>query len=177
MRCISPVGSPSFTLEPRTVAHAEELFAVLSDPTLYRYLDEDPPASVEALRLKLARSESRKSPDGSEHWLNWVVRNDFKQVVGYVQATVHPNSEANVAYVIGTAHWGRGFAHRAVEQMLRVVAAEFGARIFLLRSVGNHRSIRLAERLGFLPVSAELSASRGVLESEVLFQRIAAETP
>ncbi len=169
-----PVGSPAFTLEPRSVAHAEELFGVLSDPALYRYLDEDPPASVEALRQRLSRSESRKSPDGSEHWLNWVVRDEFRQVVGYVQTTVHPNLEANVAYVIGTAYRGRGFACRAVEQMLGVVAAEFGARSFLLRSEReNHRSLRLAERLGFVPVSAKVAAAKGVLESEVLLERAA----
>ncbi len=171
---MNPVGSPAFTLEPRTVAHAEELFAVLAEPALYQYLDEDPPRSVEALRQKLLRSESRQSPDGAEQWLNWVIRNESRQVVGYVQATVYPNSEANVAYVIARSHWGRGFASRAVEQMLHVVAAKFGAKTFFLRSERENRSsIRLAERLGFVPVSAEASAARGVLENEVLLQRTA----
>ncbi len=170
---MNPVGSSGSTLKPRTAAHAEELFAVLSDPALYQFLDEEPPASVEALRQKLARSESRKSPDGSEHWLNWVVRDEFQQVVGYVQATIHANSDANVAYVIGTAHWGRGLAYRAVEQMLRIAVAEFGAKRFLLRSEReNHRSVRLAERLRFVPASAELSASKGVIENEILLQRV-----
>lgn len=171
---MNPVGPPAFTLEPRTVAHAEELFVVLAEPALYQYLDEDPPQSVEALRQKLLRGESRKSPDGAEHWLNWVIRNESDQVIGYVQATVYPNLEANVAYVIARSHWGRGFACRAVEQMLRLVAAGFGAKIFLLRSEReNRRSIRLVERLGFVPVSAEVSVSRGVLENEILMQRVA----
>jgi len=165
---------PRFTLEPRTAAHAEVLFAVLCEPALYEHLDEDPPSSVEALRHKLARSESRKSPDGSEHWLNWVVRDGAGQIAGYVQATVYPNLEANVAYVIGSSHAGRGIASAAVEQMMGIVAAEFGVHTFLIRSEReNLRSVRLAQRLGFMEASTEQQSSRGIMASEVLMQRAA----
>ena len=41
------------------MAHAEELFAVLAEAALYEFIDEEPPQSVEALRQKLALSESR----------------------------------------------------------------------------------------------------------------------
>jgi RimJ/RimL family protein N-acetyltransferase len=165
---------PRFTLEPRTAAHAEALFAVLCEPALYEHLDEDPPLSVEALRHKLARSESRKSPDGSEHWLNWVVRDAAGQIAGYVQATVYPNREANVAYIIGSSHAGRGIGSAAVEQMMAIVAAEFGAHTFLIRSEReNLRSVRLALHLGFIEASAEQQASKGIMVSEVLMQRAA----
>lgn len=160
------------TLEPRTMAHAEELFPVLSEEMLYEFLDEEPPTSVEALRQKLARSESRKSPDGSEHWLNWVVRNDLRQVVGYVQATVFPHGDTNVAYFIGSAHWGRGLAYRAVDEMLRILAVEFGVNAFLIRTErANGRSIRLAERLGFSPATPERSAQKGIAPNELLMQK------
>lgn len=88
---------PTITLEPRTSLHAEALFEVLGDPILYQCIEETPPESVEALRQKFASSELRRSPYGTEHWLNWVVRNASGDVAGYVQATVGADSEAHIA--------------------------------------------------------------------------------
>jgi RimJ/RimL family protein N-acetyltransferase len=155
------------------MAHAEELFPVLAEAALYQFLDEEPPESVAALRQKLARSESRKSPDGSEHWLNWVVRDGSRRVAGYVQATVAENLETNVAYVIGSAFWGRGVATEAVAQMLRIVATEFGVKRFIVVSERkNIKSIRLAERLGFVEVPPAQATRTVVAATDILMQKV-----
>jgi hypothetical protein len=60
-------------LEPLVAAHAEAMFAVLSDPALFRFIDGAPPASVHELRQRYARLESRMSPDGRQRWPNWVL--------------------------------------------------------------------------------------------------------
>ena len=160
------------TLEPRAVAHAEELFAMLSEPEIYRYLDEDPPQSIDALKQKFARTESLKSPDGSEDWLNWVVRDESRRIVGVVQTTIFPSGEANVAYVFGSAHWGRNLAFRAVEQMLHRVVSAFEVKSFIVTiERENERSIRLAERHGFVRVDAGSSLTRELSASEILMQR------
>jgi RimJ/RimL family protein N-acetyltransferase len=165
--------TPTITLEPRTMAHAAELFAVLAEPVLYEFIDDTLPASIDALRQKLARSEARKSPDGSEHWLNWVIRDESRKVVGCVQATIASNSETNVAYVIGTAHWGRGIATEAVSRMLDIVAGEFGVRtFFIVAERRNVRSIRVAERLGFSQTSSQLSARKGIAETDLLMRKV-----
>jgi [ribosomal protein S5]-alanine N-acetyltransferase len=154
------------------MAHAEVLFPVLVEPALYDFIDEAPPASVQSLREKLARSESRKSPNGSEHWLNWVVRSHTGHVVGYVQATVAANLDTNVAYAIGSAFWGQGLATEAVAQMLRIVAAEHGVtRFFVLAERKNIRSVRVAERLGFVEVPPDEARLRSVAETDVLLQK------
>lgn len=57
------------TLEPQCAAHAAAMFAVLSDPAIYEY-ENAPPASVDALRARYAFLEGRRSPDGSQQWLN-----------------------------------------------------------------------------------------------------------
>ena len=161
------------TLEPRSVAHAEELFPVLAETALYEFLDEEPPESIEALQQKLARSESRRSPDGSERWLNWVVRDASGCVAGYVQATIAANRETNVAYAIGKSFWGRGIASEAVAQMLAIVATEFGIkRFFIVAERENRRSIRLAERLGFSEVQSELATQRGVVATDMLLLKV-----
>jgi len=148
------------------------MFAALADPALYEFIDERPPVSVEALRDRFARSESRKSPDGAEHWLNWVVRGASREVAGYVQATVEASLETNVAYMFGKMHWGRGLATQAVSRMLDMVASEFGVtRFFIVAERANPRSIRVAERLGFAEAPAALAARKGIAATEVLMQK------
>jgi hypothetical protein len=78
-----------------------------------------PPASVDALRARYAKLESRRSGDGREQWLNWVIRMDGAGLIGYVQATVHANGSAAIAYEMASAHWGRGLGRAATEAMSR----------------------------------------------------------
>jgi hypothetical protein len=79
------------SLEPQTVRHANEMFAVLGDPAIYEF-ENQPPASLEWLRTRFGKLESRRSADGTEQWLNWVVRIAGGGLIGYVQATVSRRS-------------------------------------------------------------------------------------
>src|SRR5881392_2854460 len=96
-----PGNSLTIKLEPQTAAHAEEMFELLSDPKIYRY-EGKPPSSLESLRERFQRLESRRSPDGREQWLNWVIRLQGGEAAGYVQATVHEDGRAAIAYVLGS---------------------------------------------------------------------------
>ena len=163
---------PTITLEPRTSLHAEALFVVLADPILYQYIEEAPPESVEALRQKFARTESGKSPDGTEHWLNWAVRDASGRVAGYVQATVGANGEAHIAYMLGREFWGGGIARQAVALMIEILTREFEVkRLNVVAERPNERSIRLASSLGFEPASAALRLLRQTADRDVLLQR------
>ena len=136
-------------LEPLIVAHAPAMFAVLSDPLLYRYLDFPPPPSLEHLQGVYAKLEARRSPDGSQIWLNWIVVRGAP--IGFVQATIS-GGDADVAYVLGSAHWGQGYAFEAMTAMLEHLAVSYGVRRFFATvEEQNERSIRLLERLGFRP--------------------------
>jgi len=101
------IRTTRLTLEPLTVAHAPAMFAVLSDPLIYPYLDFPPPPSLEHVQRVYAKLEQRRSPDGREIWLNWIVVRDAP--IGFVQATIR-GEDADVAYVLGSAHWGQGYA-------------------------------------------------------------------
>jgi [ribosomal protein S5]-alanine N-acetyltransferase len=163
---------PQFTMEERCVAHAAELFEVLRDERLYEFLDEKPPTSVKELERKLARSESRLSPDGKEHWLNWVVRTESGVMAGYVQATVEETKETNVAYVFSPNYQGQGLASAAVQRMLDIAARQYKAsKFFIVTEANNRRSVRLAQRLGFSPAPEDICAMRHVGPSELLFCR------
>jgi len=87
------IETASLTLEPQTAAHAGEIFVVLSDPAIYEH-ENEPPPSLEWLRARFTKLESRQSSDGQEQWLNWVIRLPTSELIGYVQATVRPGGRA-----------------------------------------------------------------------------------
>ena len=150
------IESATLRLEPLVAAHADEMFVPLSATAIYDYMPGQPPASVAALRERYARLETRRSPDGRQRWLNWIVRLDSGRCAGYVQATVHEGSTADFAFVFAPEHWGRGIAFEACRAVLPRLAREFGVRaMFATVDARNSRSIHLLERLGFGEIAPE----------------------
>jgi RimJ/RimL family protein N-acetyltransferase len=168
MRALDADG---LTLEPQTAGHATEMFAVLCDPALYAH-EGEPPPSLEWLRTRFARLETRRSPDGNERWLNWVVRLRSGEAVGYVQATARRDGHAYVAYVIASAHWGRGVARRAVEAMIAELSGRYEVEtLWAIYKEHNARSRQLLVRLGFTAVPPESHAGHPVDSGEALMFR------
>ena len=137
-------------IEKQDPSHAEGLWVALADPRIYRFLDDAPPSDREQLRQRLLRLALGGSADGSEIWYNWTVFHD-SQIVGYTQATVHDDRSASIAYVLAPAVWGRGVAYCACQQMIRHLLQAVRPLVFTADAViGNLRSRRLLERLGFI---------------------------
>ena len=161
----------ALTLEPQRAQHADEMFTVLSDLAIYEY-ENQPPASLDALRRRYAALESRRSPDGREQWLNWVVRLPGGEPIGYVQATVYPDGRAAIAYELGSAWWGRGLARQAVEAMLAELVAQHGARrLTAVLKQRNLRSLHLLQRLGFEPAAPDDPLRQYLDDDEWLMHR------
>jgi RimJ/RimL family protein N-acetyltransferase len=152
-------------LEPQVAAHAAEMFPVLQDPRIYEY-ENEPPQSEDWLRDRFAKLETRRSGDGSEHWLNWVVRLASGEAIGYVQATVEAGGRSFVAYVLASRWWGQGLAIEAVRAMMDELRNAYGARHFVaVFKRRNERSRRLLERLGFEPAALpDIEADEDAME-------------
>jgi RimJ/RimL family protein N-acetyltransferase len=143
------IAGEGVTLEPQLASHAAELYAVIADPALYVFIDTTEPASEAALRERLSRLESRTSPDGTEHWLNWIVRSSAGELVGYVQATVTPDHSAEIAYVLGRAHWRKGYAYAACTAMIDELRKSYGVtRLTATLDPANTASLALLRKLG-----------------------------
>lgn len=159
-------------LEPQIAAHAEEMFVLLSDPKIYRY-EGEAPATVESLRERFQRLESRRSPDGREQWLNWIIRLPDGDAAGYVQATVHEDGRAAIAYVLGSKYWDRGIGREAVAAMLELLHEQHAVREFTaVLKRANSRSQLLLKHLGFSTASSDLRARIGVADDEDLMQLV-----
>lgn len=166
------IVTAALTLEPLRVVHAEAMFELLSDAELHKYLDYSPPPSVEHLRAVYAQLEARRSPDGGEQWLNWVVYPHDHPPVGFVQATIDSQRTAFVAYILGRKHWGRGYAQDAVRAMLEHLVSVYGVQRCLATVEGdNRRSIRLLDRLGFRLATADELHGHSLSPTERMYVR------
>ena len=136
-------------LTPLAVADAAEMTGVLSDPELYRVTGGRPPTEDE-LRERYARQVVGRSADGSQQWLNWVVRSQG-QAVGFVQATVDADGRAGIAWVIGTPWQRRGLATDAVLRMVGLLEERPDVRtVEAWIAPGHLASERVAERVGLV---------------------------
>ena len=152
-------------LEPLTAAHADEMAPLLDDPALHTYVG-GAPLSLDELRARYARQEGGLSPDGRERWLNWICRERRSGVaVGFVQATVDEDAgNAEVAWVIGSAYHGRGYATEAAAAMVARLT-EDGVRVIGAHIHPDHAaSAGVARAIGLTPTPT-------VVDGEVRWER------
>lgn len=153
-------------LEPLRVDHAGEMVVLLDDTGLHTFTGGQP-ATSEQLRDRYTRQVVGCSPDGSQRWHNWVAREHATGVaLGFVQATIEQQdarSVAEVAWVIGTAHQGRGYAREAATVMAAWLRQQ-GVEVIIAHVHPQHEaSIAVARALG-------LSPTRTVVDSEVRWE-------
>ena len=156
------------------MAHAREMFRVLSDAAIYEFENEAPP-SQQWLAQRYERLESRRSADGTEKWLNWVIRLPGGNLAGYVQATILQSGLSYVAYELGSRYWRQGIGSSAVCAMLEELHSEYGVHTFVaVLKAANFRSEALLRNLGFTPGSAQQRAQHCDEPDELVMVKVPA---
>lgn len=147
------LASQSIQLLPLTASHAREMFELLRDPALYEF-ENEPPASEQALAERYAKWEARRSPDGRQQWLNWVVRLPSGELAGYVQATVLEDGSALVAYELNSRFWRQGIGLAAVQAVIEELRSAYGVTLCgAVLKARNFRSLGLLKKLEFQSAS------------------------
>jgi ribosomal-protein-alanine N-acetyltransferase len=171
--------TPRLRLEPQRVEHAEALFGPLGDARLYAHIPQEPPPSLDALRERLALLSTRRSPQGDELWLNWVVRDAHdRALLGRVQATVRADAPCYLAYEVFPAHWQRGIATEACRRAMHWLIDELQVKHFTAEVDSlNTASLRLLQRLGFRRVALRANADhfKGRASDEWMLRLAAAD--
>jgi RimJ/RimL family protein N-acetyltransferase len=147
-----PIETPRLTLEPLRVEHADEIVSVLDSESLYDFI-EGQAESLHELRETYRRRAKGHSPDGSQGWLNWIVRERSTGfAVGTVQATLPEGAmRAEVAWIIGSRHQGLGYAKEAAAAMVDWLR-EQRVRDFVAHIAPGHTaSDAVARHLGLTP--------------------------
>lgn len=166
--------TPRLFLEPLVAAHAAALYTALQDPTLYTFIPQNPPLSWDDLLVRYTALSTRRSPTGQEVWLNWVLcRRGTNDYVGTVQATIHEDRTAMLAYMVFPPFWGQGYGREGCARVLTNLRDVYGvSRVSAEIDTRNTASIRLIEALGFNCVALTPHADffKGVESDEYLFE-------
>ncbi len=134
-------------LQPLRPDDADDMVAVLADEALYDMTGGRPP-NPDELRQRYARQAVGHSGDGTETWHNWILRRrDDGAAIGFVQTTV-VGLVAELAWLVGVAWQGRGYATEAVRAVVDRLTADGVGTIKAHIAPGHRPSESVAERVG-----------------------------
>jgi RimJ/RimL family protein N-acetyltransferase len=159
-----PIRSDRLDLEPLRIDHAPEAARLFDDEGLHRYTG-GVPATEEELRRRYGRQAEGSSPDGSEAWLNWMLRHrGTGQLLGTVQATVRRDGDgtpvAELAWVVASAQQGKGYGREAAAAMTAWLQGQ-GVLRFTAHIHPEHRaSMAVGRALG-------MSATQTAVDGEI----------
>jgi ribosomal-protein-alanine N-acetyltransferase len=148
---VFPIETPRLRLRPFTLEDAVELHRVWGDPASERWGGPYPrPETVADTRRYLEPIVAEQAARGYSLWA--VVERASGRIVGdcglFLANGVGPDVE--LAYGLGRAWWGRGYATEAASACLRVGFGEVGLRrIVADADPANAASLRVLEKLGF----------------------------
>jgi RimJ/RimL family protein N-acetyltransferase len=153
-----PIATERLLLTPLIVDDADEMVAVLADPDLGRFTGDEPP-TLDELRRRYTLLQDRRDPRSDDRWLNWIVRLDGA-AIGYVQATVR-SDQAFLAWLIATAHQGRGFASEAAGAVVSWLVDDLGVTELRATIHDDHDASKgVARRIGLEPSEAFVDGER-----------------
>jgi RimJ/RimL family protein N-acetyltransferase len=166
--------SDRLQLEPLRRDHVDEAFVLLDDVRLHTFTG-GAPDTREQLVARFARQVLGSSPDGRHGWLNWVLRHRRGgPLLGTVQATLTrvedqtagdaETTQAELAWVVGHDHHGRGYATEAAAAVVAWLAVRGVRRFSAHIHPDHHASAGVARRLGLQPTDR-------VVDGELLWTR------
>ncbi len=159
-------------LEPLEVAHAEKLYAGLSEPSLFKFVPEDP-LSLTELTERYQRILRGPLDNNIELWRNWAVRSNDDKYIGMIETSVFPYDYAYLAYFMFASHHRQGYAHEACAAVLKHIRETYAIkRVVAEMDVRNTASWRLVESLGFIRAGSKLNADffKGESSDEYLYE-------
>lgn len=152
------LSSERLVLEPLQAEHAPRLFAGLSDPSLYRFIPQDPPEDLAALTARFERIARRGGARGDEVWLNWAIRKRDGDYCGQFEATAAAGGLVDIAYFIFTPMQGSGIATEAGTAAIAALRSGGARRIGASLDTRNLASAALVERLGLGLIATVVAA-------------------
>ncbi|MGH2409872.1 MAG: GNAT family N-acetyltransferase, partial [Chloroflexota bacterium] len=124
---------------------------------------------------------TRHSPDGREGWLNWAARLCATGAyIGTVEATVHADRTASLAYMMLPPFQRQGYAAEACRRVLVHLFAEYRvSRVAAELDTRNAASMHLVEALGFTRVAMTPNADffKGAASNEYRYELSAPGIP
>jgi len=138
------------TLRPMTLADADSLHAIMSDAEVMAFWDvseiEDIDLTTVILIGQLEQMKARKTA----YWA--MERTEDQTFVGCCDLSEIDrwHHRAEVGFIVAKSYWGDGYAQEAMSAVVDHAAQALKLRRLTARThLGNVRSVRLLEKLGF----------------------------
>lgn len=165
--------APRPAFEPLRPHHLDELADVLRHPAVYAHIGGEVP-SADDFRRGLAIALAGPPADRpGEAWLNVLVReHPGGPMLGRLEATVH-DGLAEVAFLLGTAHWGRGLASAGLAWLHGMLARRYPlpGGFWATTVTANRRCQALVVRLGYAPVTGPMPPLMSFDPGDLVFHR------
>ena len=146
----APLETARLIIERQQARHADFVFEAQLDSALYTYIPQEP-MTLDALRDRYRFLEAGVSPDGDEHWLNWIAScKQSGRPVATFQVTIPASGHGAIAYSVFPPFWKQGYATELSKSMLTHIFEHYEPNALSAEiDTRNAASIRLVEKLGF----------------------------
>jgi ribosomal-protein-alanine N-acetyltransferase len=143
-----PIRTPRLQLREFTAADLESIYAYSADPRVTRYLffgprDRDSTAEYldELLASQLERPRTRFELA--------ITKMSSDVPIGACDLSLIEANVVDLGYMLGTAHWGRGYATEVALALTKAAFADLRAeRVISTVDINNQASIRVLEKIG-----------------------------
>ncbi|MEK6705219.1 MAG: GNAT family protein, partial [Bdellovibrionota bacterium] len=168
------LNSSRLTLDPIDESHATELCELFNDLELHHFVPFEP-LTLERQKERCTRWAKRRSPDGTELWLNWLGRyKDSGVPAAHFQAGVK-DRVASIGYLVARKFQKQGIATEGLQSIFDYLRDVLAVKeIKAWSDTRNQASHRLAKKLGMTQVDLIKNADffKGGTSDEFVFSKV-----
>ncbi len=147
-RLTLPRRTPRLVLRDFTPEDFDGILAYSSDPRVTRHLFFGPRDADSTADYLESLLESQRETPRTRFELA-VVEPDTRRVIGACDLSRIERGVFDLGYMLGTAHWGRGYATEIARALAEAAFLELrAARVISTVDVNNRASIHVLEKLG-----------------------------
>ena len=146
---IPSLTTPRLILRPFKFKDALPLHRILVEPGVLRYFPNPSPPTVKKVRNLITQQIDHWTTRGYGWWV--VEQPEHNELMGWCGLQYLPETgETEIGYLLGKAHWGKGYATEAASATLRFGFENLAIeKIIAVVHPENTASTRVLEKLGF----------------------------
>ena len=137
------------TLSPLTVEDAPRVYPFLSDAEVMSNLDQEPIEDPDEVASRVAAQVEEMAAGDAAYWsIRHTVSGAYLGYCEFIDID-RRHERAEIRFVIDRKGWGQGFGSEAVSALLAYGAGSGLKSIVASTHIGDSRSERLLQKLGF----------------------------
>ncbi|MEM1156575.1 MAG: GNAT family N-acetyltransferase [Pseudomonadota bacterium] len=158
------------TFESLKPEHATALFELFQSEEIFRYIPEQPHATLQSMQDEINSFIAGPRQDSGEAWLNWgILYGEAKKCIGTLQATLFADGSLWIGYKLAQAYWGKGIATQSVSWLTGELHRRYpDLAIHASVDTRNGASIRVLEKIGFEVIRREAAELHGLTSEDLI---------